>query len=92
MSAKSDPRGANRRGSDNADLGYANIDPNGARMRFPHHPRPAAIVVYPGVHEYQHGKDTPIMCRCERHAPPGAPIASMTSTARCVVCVLEGDA
>jgi hypothetical protein len=90
MTRTADPRGANRRGNDNHDLGYGNIDGTGARVRFPHQPRPAAVVVCEGVHEYWYGGV--IMCRCERHAPPGAAMASVTSTARCVVCVLEGGA
>lgn len=87
-----DPRGASRRGSDNADLGYTNIDGSGARpAAIPHQPKPPTPVIQPGVRMWRHPSGH-VMARCDAHAPLGAKLVAPTSTSRCVTCAVMGAA
>lgn len=67
MTRPADPRGASRRGSDNADLGFANVDT--AKSRTPYQPHRPAPLDH-GCHGYDRGGV--MYTRCVDHRPAGS--------------------
>ena len=85
MTRPADPRGAARRGSDNADLGYSNVDDQAGpqRRQFQHKPR--RVIPDCGCHGYDlHGV---MYTRCQQHAPAGA-IDCGPVLGQCVACAV----
>ena len=83
MTRPADPRGASRRGSDNADLGYGNAD-TGKPRRLPYrrHREPAPDC---GCHGYE--VNGTMYTRCEQHAL-AVGIDRGPVLGQCVVCAV----